>query len=45
MWALLAHKIDGEVAGELDEAVVAGCGTDENAREVGVDACTTWVVL
>jgi len=23
MWALLAHEIDGEVAGELDEAVVA----------------------
>jgi hypothetical protein len=24
MWALLAHEVDGEVAGELDEAIVAG---------------------
>ena len=28
MWTLLAHKVDGEVAGELDEAVVAGFCND-----------------
>ena len=45
-WALLAHTINHEIAGELDEAVVqAGFSDDENAREDGVDACTIWVVL
>ena len=45
MWALLAHNIDDEVAGELDESVGAGFCNDQNAREVGVDVCTTWIVI
>jgi hypothetical protein len=43
--ALFAHEVDSEVAGELDQAVVAGFCDDEDAGEIGMDACTTWAAL
>lgn len=36
-----SHKVEGELARELDEPVVAGLGDNENVLDVGLDACST----
>ena len=39
---LFRHQVDGELAGELDEAVVPRLGDDEDVLDVGLDARAAW---
>ena len=40
--ALCQHEIEGQLASELDETVVAGLCDDENILNVALDAGATW---
>lgn len=38
-----SHEVEGELARELDEPVVAGLCDDEDVLNVRLDACSTFV--